>query len=569
MNDSTIIGNHLERVKSRTIEGFTMDKIPDWVEKHTYQNGKRYSFKDHEYQAQILGDTTRELAIRKCSQIGMSESSSRMALALVGVIPYYTVIYTLPTSTFATQFMATRIDPIIRTSPFLSEIVDKNLDNSEVKRFGDSYLYMRGCQSNNAPISIPADHLIHDEVDFSSADVITKYQSRLTHSTYKRKTLLSTPTFPGTGIDAEFQISKRHFKMCKCHHCGHWFLPDYYQHVRIPGFYGDLRQINSTNLKSFRWKEAQLFCPNCELVPSLQEEHRAYVCENPHDNYDRMGYQVSPFDAPNIHLQDPKDPLPVAPFLIKASTSYKKATDFVNFNLGLPAEDVESTITKEDLEKAIFQGDVGGEGSYVMGMDMGLTCHITIAKVMSDGMLIVVHVEAVPAARIRIRRAELAREYWPRMTVADNLPYTETILAMQAEDLDLFGAWYEDKRSLELYRVRKRDEDDSKGAEELRQVHINRNKTFDSIMMDIRAGMIRKKSCREDETWKAHLMDMKRGQEFDDKGGGLTYVWKKSRKEEDHYHHSLLYCYIAARMMGVSANRTPISRIMTTFRVKR
>lgn len=565
----TILDNHLERVRSRTLDKFTMDKIPQWIEKHTKKDGRHYSFKDHEYQARIVGDTTKELAIRKCSQIGMSESSSRMALALVGVIPYYTVIYTLPTSMFAINFMKTRIDPIVESSNFLSEIVDINLDNSEIKRFGDSYLYVKGCQSNNAPISVPADHLIHDEVDFSNPDVITQYQSRLTHSKYKRKTFLSTPTFPNLGIDAEFQISKKHFCMVKCNHCSQYFLPNYYDHVQIPGFTGDLREITKQNLGNIQWNKAQLHCPHCFKVPSLQIEHREWVCENPDSNFDRVGYQISPFDAPNIHMRDMDMPLTTASFLVKTSTVYTKRADFVNFALGLPAQDSDSTVTEDDVNRVIFKGEVTGEGSYVFGLDMGLTCHLTVGKVVDDGQIVVVHVEAIPATKIRQRRKELAMIYWPRVTVVDNLPYTETVMAMQKDDQNMFGAWYEDKKSLELFRVKDREEDEDGAKEQLRQVHINRNKAFDAVMQSLRSGEIHKKSCSEDDNWKAQLTDMKRGQEFDDKQGALTYVWKKSSKGNDHYHHSLLYCYIAARMVGVRGSTVPITKMFRTFKVRR
>jgi hypothetical protein len=164
-----------------------------------------------------------------------------MALALCGVIRGYTVAYTLPTAGFAATFMKTRVDPVIQNSPYLKDMLSGELDNTEVKKLGDSFLYLRGAQSSNAPISVPCDHLIHDEVDFSDPEVLSQYQSRLTHSKYKRKTKLSTPTLPDRGIDYEFQRSRRKFNFVKCSCCSQYFLPDYFKHVRVPGFTGDLR----------------------------------------------------------------------------------------------------------------------------------------------------------------------------------------------------------------------------------------------------------------------------------------------------------------------------------------
>lgn len=559
--------NHLERLVYATVEKFTVDRIPAWIEKHTKINGKNYSFKDHEYQATILADTSREVVTRKCSQIGMSEASSRFALALTAVNPYYTVIYTLPSATVAANFMKTRIDPIVLGSEFLNGVRDRDLDNSEIKRFGDSYLYLKGCASTNAPISVPADHLIHDEVDFSSAEVISQYQSRLTHSPYKRKTLLSTPTFPNFGIDAEFRRSRRHFNLCRCNHCSHWFMPDYYENVQIRGFTGDLREINKRNIHKINWREAVLLCPSCGKVPDLGIENREYVCENPNDNYVAAGYQISPFDAPNIHLRNAENPLSVAAFLVETSTKYEKLTDFVNFNLGLPAEDSDSTVTIDDVRRMIHSSEEpkGGDGTYVFGLDMGLNCHITVGKVLPDGHLDIVLAMPIRYTQIKEERRTLAQRFWPRLSVADNLPYTETINAMQKEDPNLYGAWNVPFRSMELFKVTDREEDSDKTAEELRQVHVNKNKALDALLADIRAGHVTKRSCPQDEEWVKQLTDMKRGKEFT-KDQQIEYVWKKSPDGNDHYHHSLLYCYIAARMVRLTASGVAIRPRIRKFR---
>lgn len=557
---------HMERILSQTLEKFTSDKIPQWVEKHTKIDGRNYSFKGHEYQATIIGATSREVAIRKCSQIGMSEATARRGLALVGVNPNYTVIMTQPTSGAAANFMKTRIDPIISSSDFLKELADKDLDNSEIKKFGESYFYLRGCQSNNAPISVPADHLIHDEVDFSDEEVITKYQSRLTHSPYKRKDFLSTPTFPLIGIDAHFQSSRRHFSMCKCNHCSQWFLPEYYDHVRIPGFTGDLREITKQNIGNYRWKEAQVHCPHCGKVPSLGIEHRQYVCENNEATFGMVGYQVSPFDAPELHMRG-DDPMSVASFLVDASTKYKRITDFVNFNLGKPMTDSDSSVTEEDVKRMLVTDEVGKEGLYVYGLDMGLECHLVVGKVLPSGELLVVEALKIPLRLIKKMRKDKAREYWARAGVADNLPYTETIMSMQDEDQTLFGAWYEDKKSLELHRIKSHDEDEEKGLEQLRQVYVNRNRTLDAIMSDIRHGLIKKKSCAMDDVWIKHLTDMKRAQIMDN-DGQMKHVWKKTAEGEDHFHHALLYCYIAAKMASVAPSQVQNTQLLRTMRIK-
>ena len=94
-----IFKHHLERVRSQTLDKFTLDKIPGWIETHTTVGLDKFSFDRHEYQETILRDTSQEIVVIKCSQIGMTEASIRLALALCSVVQNYKLIYTLPTGT--------------------------------------------------------------------------------------------------------------------------------------------------------------------------------------------------------------------------------------------------------------------------------------------------------------------------------------------------------------------------------------------------------------------------------------------------------------------------------------
>lgn len=550
--------HHVERLKSATINKLSMEHLPEWICKHTKLAGEPYSFIDHEYQERILRSMAREINVRKCSQVGLSETSARMALALCAVTRAYTVAYTLPTAGFAATFMRTRIDPVIDGSEYLKSLVHTTTDNSEVKRFGDSYLYLKGAQSSNAPISVPCDHLIHDEIDFSDPEVIGQYHSRITHSKYKRKTRLSTPTIPNRGIDKEFQRSKRYFNMTKCNHCGEWFYPDYFRDVKIPGFSGDLRSITKINLHKYRYNEAYVGCPRCGKAVDLGPQYREWVCENPDDHYVADGFQVAPFDAPRI----------ITPgYLVESSTAYKRYIDFINFGLGLPAEDKESTLTASELEELLTDQMPTLWGSYVMGLDMGLMCHCVIGFCTYDGFLIIVHSEVIPVHMVRQRRKELAAQFHVRMTVVDSQPYTETVLAMQTEDDNLFGAVYVRSKNLETHYVREQERDEDQAKVEIRQVNINRDKAFDHLMEIIRAKTLRKVKDENDELWKTQLCDMKRVKEWT-ADAELSFVWRKSEDGNDHFHHATLYMHIASQMMGITRSSIIVSSFVHKFKVK-
>jgi len=232
--------------------------------------------------------------------------------------------------------------------------------------------------------------------------------------------------------------------MCKCNHCNFQFAPSYYDHVKIPGFLGDLREINRSRLTKLKWMEAALVCPSCGGVPSLLPEHRQWVCENPGDNYVAAGYQVSPFDAPLIIK---------ASDLVKASTSYDRIQDFVNFNLGLPAEDNDATLTDDDLRPLFVLTEASSAVQYVMGIDVGNVYHIVIAAVDAWGDMFVVHTEQVPMGAARTRYDELRKKWRVICTVIDSMPHAETVMALQALDPNLFASVYMRSKSITTHTV--------------------------------------------------------------------------------------------------------------------
>ena len=542
LRESEVFKRHIARVKG-SFSAHSQDTICEFITEHTYLRGRKFSFDGHEYQQQILSDKSPEINIKKPAQVGISEASSRLALARSVLTNGFSTIYTLPAASAAKNFMKTRIDPVIDGSPYLKELISADNDNSEVKQFGESFLYLKGAQVDRQAISVPADMVINDEVDNSSQEVMTLYESRLNHSAYGLKVKLSTPTVPDFGIDLLLKESRRHYNLCKCCHCGHWFFPEYYKHVVIPDYSKPLDQIVKTEFarKDFRWREAYVACPECWKPVDLGPANRQWVVENQDDAYVAAGYQVSPFDCPSIVT-------PAA--LIKSSVDYKRPQDFRNQRLGEAMEDKEASFDLKELDAAIISAYPGGGFSFVMGLDMGLICWATISAVLPDGTLILVHTEGIPLFNVRQRRKELAQEYRVRMSVVDSGPYTETVYQMQADDPNLFAAVYVETKNVDLYKVKEVEEDEEKAQEDIRQVNVARNRMFDHVMMLMRSGKILKVQDENDETWKEHLRDQKRVKEY--RNEEIVMVWKKS-KGEDHLHHSLLYTVVASKLLGVAS----------------
>lgn len=539
--------HHLQRIRSATVSKLGRRDLARWIEQNTTINGKNFSFVGHEYQERILSDESIEIIIRKSAQTGISEMSMRMALALVMIMPgAFRVGYTFPTASFAANYAKTRFAAIVQGSPVLKAAMSSDdIDSADTKTFGlGKEIYFKGAATGNAAISTTLDMLIHDEVSFSDQEILGDYHSRLIHSAYKWKVKLSTPTFPGDPIDEAFKASRRNWNFCKCNHCGHRFLPDYYDHVHIPGFDRHLDEITRENLHTIRYKEAKLLCPECFKPADLSPANREWVCENPTDNYIAAGYQVQPFDAPTVVT---------LPDLIIASTSYANKSKFKQFSLGKPAEDAESGLTDEDLNKAGTELVTSPFTTHQMGIDLGLICHFTIGSFDSEGRLGIVYRERVPLARFRERYWALKAEYRVTIVVSDIQPYTDLIMGLSAEDPNLYGASYVTRNGLDLFDVRVKEDDPEAALVGVKQVHVNRNAMFDHILAEFRAGRVWVNKSGDWELFKAHMQDMKRAAATL-RNGEFTSQWQKSSKGQDHYHHSTLYLTVAAMMRGIATH---------------
>lgn len=553
---------HLDRLRLATVRQHQRADLSTWITENTFINGKHYTYKDHEYQKRIVDDPSKELVYLKAAQLGLSEISLRMALGLVMTTHGgLNLAYVFPTAGFASQYSQTRFQPIINSSPLLkASMTTEDLDGAAVKTFGPNRaIYFKGASAGtSSAISTSLDAIIFDELSFADPTIVGDYTSRLIHSKHKIKIKLSTPTWPGDPISTAFKASRRWFNFCKCSHCGESFIPDFYQHVRVPKWDKHLDEITSENLHTTDYQNAKLHCPRCDEVPSLQVGFRHWECENPSEVHIATGYKISPFDAPNVIS---------VPYLIEASTSYASKTSFRNFSLGECASSSENGVTESDMDLIGVEGTGTPFTSHVMGCDLGHTNHIVVAGVGPDMKMGVVHYERVPLNRFRERYFALAAEYRVTVKVSDIQPWTDLIMSLSASDPGLYGASYITKQGLDLFEVRQREGDFSEALGPLKQVSINRTAIFDRLLVEIRESRIWIRKTQDWDIFKAHAIDMKRASATL-RSGEFTSVWQKSSKGFDHFFHALAYCFTASQMRGIAMSHAPISMGMRTFKLK-
>ncbi len=549
---------HFERLHAATFNTYDITEAAKYLTEYTYLEGERFSFKDHEYQLDIISDPSRVIYCQKCAQVGLTEIQLRYALAIARMIPYFNIIMTWPFAGDAENMVKTRMNPIIENSIDLKGRLNPDLDNVQIKEIGSSLIYARGTTGTTAALSVPADMLIHDEVDRSDPHVLAQYQSRIKHSKWKLVRAFGTPTIDGFGIALLMEGAKRKKHMCKCDKCNFYFVPDYESHVVVPGFDHDKKELTKYNYTKYEWEKSKLLCPSCGREPSLQPEHREWVIENIGDNFEPVGYFVSPFSAPNnVSAAD----------LVRESTVYTTYGEFRNQALGLTTNNDNEQLTLSDIRQGKVNLELGSSELHCMGADMGLICHITIGRMTQAGELLVVYRERVVMEKFEERKRILCAQFRVIISVCDSQPYVDMIQRMQRYDHNLYGGVYHDNRKQAAYLLVKVDKDAQAGLLPINQAQIHRNLNFDELMYLFKAGKVLWQEGMDDELFEKHCTDMRRVQQFD-RNNEMIYAWVKSTTKQDHYHHALGYLHVACRLMPTYSRNVSLIAMPVAKRVK-
>lgn len=550
---------YLERLRQAASEVRDFSGIPRWLENHTtdpIHNDRKWSFREHEYQMEILSDTTPEISMQKCSQVGASEIWARMMLAMMAISKKITVIYILPTSTMANKFSVGRLNPIIKDSNTLKRLVDKDVNNAVQKIIGRSILYISGTYGQSNAISVPAQALFRDEVDFCNQRVLTTYDSRLGHSKEGEalKRSFSTPTVFKYGINLLYEAGSQAVYMVRCPKCRNWVVVDYFKDVVIPGWDGTLRELEKDDLLNKRVKlnDAFFLCPKChDVLPETafhDPANRRWVHTFP-DRKDHHSYQVLPIDVPQIN------PLKRT---LNQMKDYDSKKDWVNFKIGLPYEDAQSSFLEEKMDAyaqswAIPRPDEDSEarlmsGCY-MGVDVGKTSWCTIGKPNDQGGLDIVYQERIRQDGDNYagkRLVTLFKVFGCTYGVIDAGP---DISLAQYMVKQLLGRFMACRYNTSSARVTTLDVlvkiDEEEGI-----VTVNRNALYDNLVKAVNRGAVRlSKNSGEYELAKAHFKSMKRVEMTDTESGEMVVQWVSTG--DDHYCHSGGYMEVARRLRAI------------------
>lgn len=548
------VANFLARIRDGLSTNVGLDKIPEWIAANTrdpIDHDRNWSFKDHEYQIEILRDDSNHLTCRKCSQVGASEMFTRMVLGMLAVKKSLTAIYILPTRGMANNFAKQRLDPVVANSKLLSSMTNGDVDSAGLKQFGNSFLYIVGSFGQTGAISVPAQALFKDEVDFCNQAVLTMFNSRLGHAKdggFIRQ--FSTPTVFGYGIDLAFQESSQAWYTVKCPCCFEWVAPDFMSDVEIPGFDGTPMQFEKEDLHDSRVDIDAAFirCPSCrnplDWSDVCDPQLRRWVHKKP--DVKKRGYQIQPFDVPKINT--------IARTLGYIA-DYDRKKDWVNLKVGQPYEDAETAFIGElikayttDLQVYAPTGtDISGAvsvaGGCVMGVDVGKTSWAVIGKPI-DGKVKVIYKERIKQDGdnyLLKRIIFLSSCFGVIRGVIDAGPDFSTSKAL-VDRLDTWWACYYQRDNAKALDTVLYKEDE-------RMISAYRTRCFDELVKRCNSGFFQYTHSPDDQLFIDHLTCMKRVENEND-AGEKHVLWHATG--DDHYAHALNYMNMAYNMVSVN-----------------
>lgn len=408
----------------------TEDKIDvlDWTLAHRpfLTPERRFSLTDHKYLEGIYRCKAKQMAVCKSSQMGISEYL--LSYVLHGCdIRSATCLYIFPTDGLISDFSTARLGPAIEVSDYLGSIVHdhtgkegkKGANRVTLKRIRNRFLYLRGGQvkpdGRSASLkSVDVDMLVIDELNECDPRVKDIAVKRLGHSQIAETRLVSTPTYPGMGIHAEYLLSDQRQWFIPCPSCGKR------QSVSIDNIVTEYNESKRPSAWHMQDGKAFAACASCKKPLDLLADGE-WVATYPEREI--AGFHVTKFHGPVCNLDA----------IIEGLQSYNatKVRETYNQDLGIPYVPEGGQLTDTVLDatrRDYIHGKQGGKRCYA-GIDVGSVLHMVIRQ----------EPDSETGERRQLFAGEVSWEeagrqlriFDPVTTVIDGLPETHTVRGFQ------------------------------------------------------------------------------------------------------------------------------------------
>ena len=463
-------------------------------------------------------------------------------------------LYLLPTKTpDATDFSATRFDPMLELSPHLEKLFS-DVKNVATKRAGSSTLYIRGANSRSGLKSIPVAFLVFDEYDEMPEENIPLALERMSGQLQKQVWAISTPTVPNWGINKLFLASTQEHFFFKCPCCG--------QQTEL--IFPDCLKICGNSALDPDVNLSHLICKECKGV--LEHKAKSEFLSTGHwealghKDYQQRGFYINQMYSPTV------TPVELAKSYHLSLSDQSAEQEFYNSKLG-DAHIVDGArINDVVLNEAIrnyrkTDNQPNDNGIVTMGVDIGKWLHFEIArwypKHFGNDINALSECNVICEGKVAdfSELDKLMHEWRPRQVVVDANPerrkaYEFAMRFYPHVKLCLYGKGLNDK-SMQL---------GSKGVNDPQSVYIQVDRTS---WLDMALGRFYRKSITlpvdVSHEYREHLKSPVRVYEKDRDGNP---VGKYINTSADHFAHARCYNEIALPLAVSIAHGQDIAKFL-------
>jgi len=196
--------------------------VQKWISENRIIQGRPFSYEDAQvammlgekdeklkkaprvYLRQYINDVAKEKTCIKCRQSEFTESEINENIYLCVSRPFTNIRHIFPTAGLANQISKEKISPAIEQSPKIVENVVRpfNLRSKEFKN--GSFYTIDSSWTDYQGRGPSSDKLTFDEYETQNPQIEEIFSESTSHSEMGRRTRISTPKFPGSGIDLMF-----------------------------------------------------------------------------------------------------------------------------------------------------------------------------------------------------------------------------------------------------------------------------------------------------------------------------------------------------------------------------
>lgn len=505
-----------------------------------------YTFHNHEYQIEPMGNTWKRVCYMKATRGGFSEIEILKSLHGMIYGRYEEgVLYLFPTTDDVNEFSKSRFSPLLSANKLaIGQYVKsggKGTDTASLKKIHNAFLYLRGArlsekrgeQAESSKMkSIGVDKIVFDEVDHMDEEVIAKARGRYYDSPWQEEVFIGNPIIPGIGIDHQWQKSDQRHWWRECRSCSGL--------ISTPAATTALNRHTCAELFFMEDPErcvgiradgtGYIACKNCGREVFIKDgEWQPELKGN--TNYMR-GYRWSQLTSavcdPLDILHDFREP------------PEGNLADVYRLRLGLPYIAAEDRLTEAQIYECCNNDGMfpSHKGPCAMGVDVGIVKHIIIGvRTGNERYKIVKAIKLSAWEDIH----DLARKFHVKSAVIDIRPYQDTVKKFQAsEPYQIFLCEYSDNPAF----LRKWDI-------KLGVVKDYRTALFDEThRMVVTPGTLSiPRICPEIKEFAKQMCDAYKILETNKKTGAKEYRYKGSKS---HYRNALNYFLLAASKSRVA-----------------